>query len=160
MKLSAEDSRFLEAYFRAEYACMLAVAKTKLANSQLAEEVVQDTFLTAINRIEKFRSSPNPVGWLYLVLNNHILHENRDWHMLARRLTALTEREASSCGSFEDSSLPADCDKELHLLRKVYIDGCSMEILAAEAGCSPGAMKTRVYRAKQHVRARMLQEEV
>lgn len=45
----------------------------KTSNREVAEDLVQDTFLSAIQHIEKFRGDSNPKTWLLSILNNKII---------------------------------------------------------------------------------------
>ena len=44
----------------------------KTSNKESAEDLVQDSFLTAYQQLEKFRGDSNPKTWLLAILNNKI----------------------------------------------------------------------------------------
>ncbi len=44
----------------------------KIADKASAEDLVQDTFLTAYEQLEKFRGDSDPKTWLFAILNNKI----------------------------------------------------------------------------------------
>lgn len=44
----------------------------KTSNKETAEDLVQDTFLTAHQQFEKFKGQSNPKTWLLAILNNKI----------------------------------------------------------------------------------------
>lgn len=45
----------------------------KTSNKEIAEDLVQDTFLSAYNAIDKFEGKSNPKTWLTTILNNKII---------------------------------------------------------------------------------------
>ncbi len=51
---------------------MYSWALFKTSNKESAEDLVQDTFLTAHQQLEKFRGDSNPKTWLLAILNNKI----------------------------------------------------------------------------------------
>ena len=68
----------------AEELCRLAHRMT--GSRELAEEVVQDVFITAWKRREDVQGMANPRAWLYRVALNHLRHRKRSF---ARRLNFL-----------------------------------------------------------------------
>ena len=56
---------------------MLAWAYNKLSDKQLAEDLVQDTFLAALQSMDKFKGDSKPKTWLLSILNNKIIDHYR-----------------------------------------------------------------------------------
>ena len=73
-----EDMLLLESYYCNEATNMIAFASCILNNRSMAEVAVQETFLIALNEMEKLKASPKPVGWLYITLKNIIMHMKRE----------------------------------------------------------------------------------
>lgn len=44
----------------------------KTSDREIAEDLVQDTFLVAVNSFDKFEGKSNPKSWLFAILNNKI----------------------------------------------------------------------------------------
>lgn len=44
----------------------------KTSNKEISEDLVQETFLSAVKSFEKFRGDSNPKTWLFAILNNKI----------------------------------------------------------------------------------------
>jgi RNA polymerase sigma-70 factor (ECF subfamily) len=44
----------------------------KTSNNELAEDLVQETFLIAVKSFDRFKSDSNPKTWLFAILNNKI----------------------------------------------------------------------------------------
>ena len=51
---------------------LYAWAYTKTKDKELAQDIVQDTFLAALQQIEKFSQRSHPKTWLFAILNNKI----------------------------------------------------------------------------------------
>lgn len=52
---------------------MYSWAYHKTGNKETAEDLVQDTFLAAVNAFSKFEGKSNPKTWLFSILNNKIV---------------------------------------------------------------------------------------
>lgn len=150
-----ERLKLLEAYYRNEYAEMLSTASYMLNNSALAEVAVQDTFVIALENIDKLTASPSPVGWLYNVLKNNVRHMRRDQQAMLKRFVSLDdapEVEAVDAGHKAKFFINENKNPEMELLIKFYIHGYSLKELAHEYGISIGACKMRIKRAKTRLK--------
>jgi len=56
---------------------LYAWAYSKVADKPTAEDLVQETFLSAYQSFEKFRSESSPKTWLFSILNNKIIDHLR-----------------------------------------------------------------------------------
>jgi len=45
----------------------------RTSHIEIAEDLVQDTFLAAFNKLENFKESSSPKTWLFAILNNKII---------------------------------------------------------------------------------------
>lgn len=52
-------------------------AHHKTSNRELAEDLVQDTFLSAVKAFDKFEHRASPKTWLFTILNNKIIDHYR-----------------------------------------------------------------------------------
>ena len=84
-----ERYSILEQYFRAEADNIVSFATHLLNNRSLAEVAMQDTFVFALENMDKMLSSPEPVGWLYNVMKYIIKHMQRDQQKLIKRAISL-----------------------------------------------------------------------
>lgn len=66
----------------------------KTSSKETAEDLVQETFLSAFNKIDSFQGKSQPKTWLFSILNNKIV----DYYRLSARTTkqnfSLTENSA------------------------------------------------------------------
>ncbi len=56
---------------------MISWALFKVSDTELAKDLVQDTFLAASEKIENFRGDSSPKTWLYSILNFKIIDHYR-----------------------------------------------------------------------------------
>ncbi|MDA8354901.1 MAG: RNA polymerase sigma factor [Actinomycetota bacterium] len=147
------------ALFDAHYGKILAFA-TRRIGPDIAKDVVADTFVTAWLRLEDLRG--DPLVWLYGLargaLANHRRRLLRAQHLSdrAERLSAPREGgDPADDVAWRDSFASAfgqlaETDREV--LRLVAWEGLDTDAAAAVLGCSAGAFKVRLYRARRRLR--------
>jgi len=99
---------------------MFSWAYYKTSSKELAEDLVQESFLSAVKYLDSFRKESNPKTWLFTILNNKIVDHYR---------SAVNKRmiNESSFNKNEDTNLfdrtgtwvtpsSSDWDQEAHLL--------------------------------------------
>jgi RNA polymerase sigma-70 factor (TIGR02943 family) len=62
----------IESWVRLHTSSLYSWALFKTSNKETAEDLVQETFLTAHRQFEKFRGNSSPKTWLLAILNNKI----------------------------------------------------------------------------------------
>ncbi len=147
------------ALFDAHYGKILAYA-TRRAGPDVAKDVVADTFVTAWLKLEDLRG--DPLVWLYGLargsLANHRRRLLRAQHLFerAQRLSAPhDEGDPADDVAWRDSFAAAfgqlaDSDREV--LRLIAWEGLDTDAAAVVLGCSAGAFKVRLYRARRRLR--------
>jgi RNA polymerase sigma-70 factor, ECF subfamily len=173
--IRAGDERACEALVRQYGGRMLAVARRFLRTEEDSADAVQDAFLSAFRYLETFEGNSAVGTWLHRILVNvclmrlrararrqevqidHLLptfdqtghHSNpvRGWQdgALARLAAAETRAHVRDC----IDRLP-DPYREVLVLRA--IEELDTEQTAQHLGISPGAVKTRLHRARQVLR--------
>jgi RNA polymerase sigma-70 factor (TIGR02943 family) len=96
MKNELNPSGWLQLY--GDYLFSLAMLKTR--NQQLAEDLVQDSFLSAIKAKESFRGESSEKTWLTMILKNKIIDHYRKKDVLKELDDYLTTTEQSFHSSF------------------------------------------------------------
>jgi len=164
----AEFARLVEAY--SGYIYRVALKLTH--NPQDAEDVLQETFLKAYRSISKFHGRSKIITWLYRIATNEAL-------MLLRRRSDGLSVESPYQDGFEEgeplqivdwcclpepelmseealSYLDAAIEKLSDALRVVFvlrdIEGLSTRDTAEILELSESAVKTRLFRARMHLR--------
>jgi RNA polymerase sigma-70 factor (TIGR02943 family) len=93
---STTSAAILESWVRQYTDAMYTWALYKTSNKESAEDLVQDTFLTAHQQLGKFRGESNPKTWLFAILNNKIAEHYRKKY---RDPVQMNDQEGSLPGS-------------------------------------------------------------
>ncbi|HEY1377533.1 MAG TPA: RNA polymerase sigma factor [Gemmataceae bacterium] len=123
--------------------------------ADLADEVVQETWLTAVRRLRAFRPERGPfAAWLCGIAAN--LLRNRLRRRRAERLTVavVAPDRIAACDQAENvtralAELPPHYER---VLRAKYVDGLSVQAIAADWGESAKAVESLLTRARQAFR--------
>ena len=173
--MQAGDEGAFEACVRAYSGQLLAVARRILGHEEDARDAVQDAFLSAFKGIGRFEGLSRIGTWLHRIVVNvclmrlrarsrsrevriddllptfdetgHHTHPVRPWEddALARLTRAETRAHVRAC----IDRLP-DPYREVLVLRD--IEELDTEQTAQQLGINPGAVKTRLHRARQALR--------
>jgi RNA polymerase sigma-70 factor (ECF subfamily) len=96
----------------------------KTSSKEVAEDLVQDTFMAAFHKIDSFQGKSQPKTWLFSILNNKVI----DYYRLSARTTKknfrLTENSSyeisdelfNSYGCWKSNDIKALWDQEEELL--------------------------------------------
>lgn len=72
----------------------------KTSKRELAEDLVQETFLAAVENVSKFREESSPKTWLFTILNNKIINH---YKKSARQEVLMGNPESIEAKGFTDS---------------------------------------------------------
>lgn len=75
--MTGNQIEFFDDIYRKYYKMMYDVALRIVKNPGIAEDVVADTFLVLITKINAVIEHEQPVKWLFRVLKNNALNERR-----------------------------------------------------------------------------------
>jgi len=155
-----EGGERFERCFRDHYAQLLAFTMRRLSDREAAEDAVSETFAVAWRRRDRI---PEPaLPWLYAValrvvanqyrasqrrrnLDARLVSEARDGVPALDPADALDRRDAFSAAFAQLS------DEEREVLRLVAWDGLDTRDAAAVLGCSSGAFRVRLHRARRRL---------
>ena len=152
---------FLETIYREMYPKIYTFARLRLQDEQLAQELAQDVFVLAQEKLPELRQSPNHQGWLIRAAGYAVLHAQRERSAIARRTVPLEELQLSAPPpEAEDSDLREHMSQEeWKLLRAVYCEGYSIAEAARLCGMSLEACRKRLYRCKKRLRQELAARE-
>jgi RNA polymerase sigma-70 factor (ECF subfamily) len=144
--------------FREHYAALLAFTMRRVSGRETAEDVVADTFGVAWRRRDCIPDRPLP--WLYAIATNVIADQYRS----TRRRDDLGARLAQEARSMGPGADPAESlarreafsaafaqleEHEREVLRLIAWDGLEARGAAQVLGCSQGAFRVRLHRARR-----------
>lgn len=155
--LTAEQAAFLTDLCQAHYRGLYTYARSLLPPDE-AEDLVQDVFVLAAERIEKLMASPCPDGWLakalrFLAMNwyeRKKVRKERDAGPLA------LETYIPAPDELEDIDVAASVQailtpEEYGLYYRVYYEGLSMTALAKKLNIPPATLWKRMERIRKRL---------
>ena len=150
---SQDRTALMEQWYR-QYAPLLFHYARQFVDYHAAEEVVQETFRVAWEAIWQ-REVQYPKTWLRKIAENIIRNRLRQQD---RRKDLLSGADALPEDEWED---PVDVEleyngvisrRDLHLLKRLAVDGCTYAEAAQELHTTAEACRKRAARAKQLLR--------
>lgn len=153
-KLEKEKKEFLERLFLENYSFMEYYATRFFRNQNLAQDVVQDTFLIAQAKIDRLMASESPKGWLFNTLKNVIGNTYKQ----QKRLADMVSIDDCDIPAATDISVEATYrtmipDEDLQLLIWIYCEERPYSEAAERLGISLAACKKRIQRARLRFKA-------
>jgi RNA polymerase sigma-70 factor (ECF subfamily) len=153
-----------ERCFREHHARLLAFAMRRVGGREAAEDVVADTFAVAWRRRDRIPDDPLP--WLYAIATNVIADQYRSIrrrHDLGLRLVHESRAEAPGSDPAESlarrdafaAAFAGLGEQEQEVLRLIAWDGLEVREAARLLGCSQGAFRVRLHRARRKLSRRL-----
>jgi len=143
---------------------LLRLARHLLGNSADAEDVVQETFIRAYRGLRAYRERQTFRAWLYRILVNRCRSAGRQRGRREARLApeGLAEREPHTPAGASDLELGSQLGRAMEGLDGLHREAFLLKIgeemdydeIASLTGASVSALKMRVKRARDHIRAR------
>ncbi len=157
--MKPEQDILLEALYKEQYRNLFRYAVSELKHKGFAEEIVQDTFLEAIKKIDDLMKHPNQTGWLMETVKNKIKTYKRHQVRYLKLFLSLDSGVAREPAR-EDNRIKAlegiDLDgmrrylneEEIYQLKRVFFDRASHLEVSQELGISLWACQKRMERIK------------
>lgn len=152
--MNKTDDDFLEGLYIEMYDKLYRFAYLRLNSHHLAQEITQDVFALAQEKIDKVRISPNPQGWIVEALSNTIKHALRTKQIIISRNIPLNEELAGNIHKDEgeyglENFLLED---EWKLLNLIYCEGYSIQEASNQLDIKYEACRKRLYRARKKIK--------
>ena len=143
---------------------LIRLAYTYVRNHQVAEDIVQDVFLKAFEKLDKFRGESNYKTYLYRITINRSYDYFRSWSykntLLTDKITKIVKQEKSAellvITKDETSmlgekilSLPV---KYREVIILYYYSDYGIDEIAFILGISPNTIKTRLRRGREKLK--------
>jgi len=156
-------SEALETVLLAERTNLLAFVRKKIADPELAEDVLQDSLLKALSAAPALRDSERSLPWFYRILHNAIIDSYRHRQTEKNYLetygpreelvfTPADEAELCACFRMLLPTLPADYAE---LIESLELNDGDPATVAAKLQITRNNLKVRRHRARQALRQRL-----
>ena len=147
-----------------------ALAWRKIGDFHIAEDITQDTFLKAYQRLSTLKKPQRFASWLYVIAANHCstwLRKKRLWTQSLEETNSTQLEKATYSGYVieENEQETAEAQREVvkKLLAKLqesertvvtlyYLGGMTYEEISEFLGVSVAAIKNRLYRARNRLK--------
>lgn len=170
---AARERREMFAHLYYRYADRLyRYAFERTGSREVADDVVSDTMLAALEGLNRFDPSRGTVAaWLFTIASRRIVDHHRAWrrfwnHITRRRLPGIATQEdvLQTIMRTEDEhqlrrafGTLSEEDQQLILLR--YSADLSSKEVGMVCGISPGAARTRLSRAMKRLNAALCEDD-
>ena len=167
--LEGDDAAF-SALVRKYQKSVHALVWRKIGDFHIAEDITQDTFLKAYQRLSTLKEPQRFSGWLYVIAANHCstwLRKKRLWTQSLEETNSAQLEKATYSGHViaENERTAAEAQHEVvkKLLAKLqesdrtiitlhYLGEMTYEEISEFLGVSVSAIKNRLYRARRRLR--------
>ncbi|HKQ68165.1 MAG TPA: RNA polymerase sigma factor [Polyangiaceae bacterium] len=158
-----------EALYHRHFHYVMGMVVRLLADRDEAEDVVQDTFANAFDRLSSLRQPENARAWIAQIAVSQVQRRVRKKRLLARlglhppadaiHLEALAA-DAASGETVAELAAVGRVLAELGASERIawmlqHVEGCGLEEVAALCDCSLATAKRRIAAAKDHLRERL-----
>ena len=142
---------------------LVAYVTSKVHDTDLAEDLFQDSLLRALQSAGALRAEDRLLPWFYRILNNAIVDHYRRSQVAERHLPLLAMDEtgepepgewAALCECFRDL-IPTLKPEYAEMIERLELGGGEPAQVAAELAISPNNLKVRRHRARQALRQRL-----
>jgi RNA polymerase sigma-70 factor (ECF subfamily) len=146
----------------------LAFLERRVGSRAEAEDLLQDGFVRALERLDTLRDGETVVAWFYRLLRNTLVDHYRRRGAENRALAQAAGREDTAHPGPDEElrDVVCDCAKRLlgtlrpeyaAALQRVDLDEVAVAAYAREAGITPNNASVRVHRAREALRRRVVQ---
>jgi len=148
------------AFYEAEYRGMVRLAVAVVGRRDVAEELVQDAFVTLHGRWDQVSKYASPEGWLRRVVINRSMSALRRRAVEVRllgRLSRLRERH-SELPAVEGEiwqSVAALPKRQAQVIALMFVDDLTVTEIATVLECEENTVRTHLRRARQSLAARL-----
>ncbi len=138
-----------------------ALAYRKLGDFHIAEEITQDTFLKAYQKLSTLKDPSRFPGWLYVIAARCCISWLRQNRFQTESLDSVEgEMNTQSWTKYTDARLREEVhnaleslpESERTVLTLYYMAGMTSEEIGRFIGTSCGAIRDRLYRARMHLK--------
>lgn len=161
--MQAETAHLIEKKLLTQREKLLAFLRKKVSDPVLAEDILQESLLKAVQAAPDLRDEDKLVPWFYRVLNNAVIDYYRkkgtegkymDQYALEADTRIEPEDKDMICACFHEV-IPTLKPEYAELIEKMELRDGDSEDVAEELGITRNNLKIRRYRARQQLRDRL-----
>jgi RNA polymerase sigma factor (sigma-70 family) len=140
----------------------LRFLESRVGSRAEAEDILQEAFVKGMERAGSVRDEESAVAWFYRTLRNTVIDHHRRRGAAGRAMEAFArELDLAVAPSAEVNATVCACVRALsetlkpeygEALRRIDVDGISVQGYAAELGIEPNNAGVRIHRARQALR--------
>ena len=144
----------------------LRFLERRVGNRALAEDILQEAFVRGMERAASLRADESAVAWFYRTLRNAVIDQYRRAGAAGCALEAFArELEVAVAPELDTKDAICACVRTLaetlkpeyaDALRRIEVDGVSVQAYAAELGIEANNAGVRVHRAREALRRRVM----
>lgn len=143
---------------------LLAYIQYKVHDPQLAEDILQDSLLKALQAAPNLRSREKLIPWFYRIVQRAIADTYRKHRREQQAYRNYAEAAEEASLSPEDRQMICRCFQELlptlrpayrHLIEAIDLNGKRPKEVAQELGITPNNLHVRLHRARRQLRQRL-----
>jgi RNA polymerase sigma-70 factor, ECF subfamily len=161
------DADAFRALFETYKDRVYSIALRYSGNPAAAMDIAQDTFLKLLSRIGDYRSEASFDSWLYRLVVNSCIDDQRRGRRMAPFLDGLIDAVCAPAESVLHTLMRAETEKRVQgVVAKLtpehrivivlrYTEGLSYDEIAGIIGCSPGTVASRLNRAHKILERRL-----
>jgi RNA polymerase sigma factor (sigma-70 family) len=139
----------------------LAFLERRLGDRQLAEDILQEAFVRGLDKVGMLENDESATAWFYRILRNAVSDHYRRVSTSHRKLEAFAAELELRTPEDETHQAVCRCVSRLadtlkleysSALRRIELEGVSVQDYAAEAGITPNNARVRLFRARDALR--------
>lgn len=143
----------------------LRFLERRVGDRDTAEDLLQDAFGKAVERLDTIRDDESSVAWFYRMLRNAVIDHYRRNDAARRALEHVTRDFDETVAPPEVHSAICACVTTLaatlkpeyaEALRQIDVGGVAVKDFAARAGITAGNAAVRVFRAREALRRQVV----
>jgi RNA polymerase sigma-70 factor (ECF subfamily) len=158
-----DEPRTFEALYRQHVGRVYALCLRLTGRADVAEEVTQDTFVHAWQRLDGFRGDSAFATWLHRLAVNSVFDRWRAQRSWLRRATPLEDADDATLSHAPPDAERLDLENAIRALprgaRTVFVlhdvEGWQHDEIAARCGIAVGTSKAHLHRARQLLKERL-----
>ena len=165
--LKSGNGLAVEYWFKKYRSKLKKIANSKIDNSAVASEIVQETFISCLQTLNLFKGESSLLTWMQSVMRHEIADFYRKKYAkkfiktipLSDLLLEQNYKNAEDSAELVSVVLKKMLKKNRELLLKKYVDCKRVKDIAFETGVSSKSVESDLFRARQEFRTLWLKLE-